>query len=41
MIGVRVMVGVAGVDAGSLADWPMRACSVLGEGMVGFVRFGG
>jgi hypothetical protein len=41
---VRVMVGVAGVDAGSLVDWPMRACSVLGgggEGMVGFVRFGG
>ena len=31
VIGVRVMVGVAGVE-GSLEDWPMRACCIVGGG---------
>jgi hypothetical protein len=32
VMGVRVMVGVAGVDVGSLADWLMRACWIVGGG---------
>ena len=31
VMGVRVMVGVAGVE-GSLEDWPMRACCIVGGG---------